>query len=72
MTMLKKMIRERASQLLTRLAAEDGQEMTEYAITTFALLIGSTVSLLVFLPNAIAAYKIYILGFYMVLGLPIP
>jgi len=71
MTMLKT-IRERANLLLTRLAAEDGQEMTEYAITTFALLIGSTVSLLVFLPNTIAAYKIYILGFYMVLGLPIP
>ncbi|MGC4120989.1 MAG: hypothetical protein QM765_41715 [Myxococcales bacterium] len=46
--------------------------MTEYAITSFALIAGAGVSLLVFLPNAIAAYKTYILGFYIILGLPFP
>jgi len=58
---------------LRRLAAgDDGQAMTEYAITSFALIAGAGVSLLVFLPNTIAAYKIYINGFYIILGLPFP
>jgi hypothetical protein len=57
---------------LVRLQDESGQEVTEYSLITFALLSGTGVSLLVFLPNAINMYKIYIGGFYMLLGLPIP
>ena len=61
-----------ASLLLQGLRDESGQEMTEYALVTSSLLLGTGVSLLVFIPNALSAYKIYINGFYMVLGLPIP
>lgn len=58
--------------LWRRSRQEEGQSATEYAVTSFALIVGSTVSLLVFLPNAIASYKVYILSFYVVLGLPFP
>ncbi len=58
--------------LWLRARQEEGQSATEYAVTSFALIVGSTVSLLVFLPNAIASYKVYILGFYIILGLPFP
>lgn len=51
---------------------ESGQSVTEYSVTTGALLLGGTASLFVFLPNAINAYRDYVKGFYLLLGLPIP
>jgi hypothetical protein len=58
--------------LWRRAKQEDGQSAAEYAMTSFALIVGTGVSLLVFLPNAIASFKVYILGFYVILGLPFP
>jgi hypothetical protein len=46
-----------------------GQAMAEYASLVFALLVG-TVSLMAFAPDMLAAFTIYIRGFYLVLGLP--
>jgi hypothetical protein len=51
---------------------EDGQEVTEYAVTSFALLLGGAASFFTFIPSALNAYNIYIHSFYMILGLPIP
>lgn len=58
---------------VTRLLVdEQGQAMTEYAVTSGAIIIGSTGVLTYFLPAMLDAYQIYITGFYLVLGLPIP
>jgi hypothetical protein len=65
-------LRSMLASALVRLRDESGQEVTEYSVVTFALLSGTGVSLLLFLPNAINAYRIYVGGFYMLLGLPIP
>jgi hypothetical protein len=54
------------------LGSEDGQGMTEYALVTTGLLVGAGVSLFFFIPQAIQGYRTYILGFYLVLGLPFP
>jgi hypothetical protein len=63
---------QRIRRLVRRARPEAGQSATEYAIFTSALVAGSGVSLLVFMPNAIASYKLYILSFYVILGLPFP
>ena len=49
-------LRSMLASTLVRLRDESGQEVTEYSIITFALLSGTGVSLLVFLPNAINMY----------------
>jgi hypothetical protein len=54
------------------LAGEAGQGMTEYALTSFFLIVGTSASLLVFLPNTIALYKAYIESYYVILGMPFP
>jgi hypothetical protein len=53
---------------LGALGDDAGQEITEYAIITFFAMI----SLFFFLPKMIGFYKLYITGFYLLLGLPIP
>ncbi len=52
--------------------SQAGQAMTEYAIFTAAMMVGSGVALGAFLPLALRAYQHYIHGYWMVLGLPIP
>ncbi len=58
--------------LWRRARREEGQGAAEYALTSFWLIVGTGGALLVFLPNAIASYKIYIMSFYVILGLPFP
>lgn len=47
-----------------------GQAMSEYAVLTAALLV-SGVGIMAFAPDMMAAFTIYIRGFYLILGLPI-
>ena len=50
--------------------SERGQNMTEVALLTSVLLIGIG-GLMVFAPDALQAFTIYIQGFYLILGLPL-
>jgi hypothetical protein len=47
-----------------------GQAMTEYVALTAALLV-TGVGIMAFAPDMMAAFTIYIRGFYLILGLPI-
>jgi hypothetical protein len=47
-----------------------GQAMTEFSILLMSLLIGG-VALSTFAPDMLAAFTIYVRGFYVVLGYPI-
>jgi hypothetical protein len=58
--------------LAWRMRDQAGQATTEYALVSFAIIVGGSFSLFYFIPTAINAYRGYIRGFYLVLGLPIP
>jgi hypothetical protein len=47
-----------------------GQALTELSILLMALLVGG-VALSTFAPDMLAAYTIYVRGFYVVLGYPL-
>ncbi|WP_224245585.1 hypothetical protein [Hyalangium gracile] len=47
-----------------------GQAMAEFSIILMSLLVGG-VALSTFAPDMLAAYTIYVRGFYVVLGYPI-
>jgi hypothetical protein len=51
---------------------ESGQAMAEYSLFTFFMLVGVVMGVGGFLPASFAAYRAYIDGFWLVLGLPIP
>ncbi len=54
---------------------ESGQDMTEYALISFWMLgsLGLTQTFFPhFLPDAINSYRVYVLSFYVILGLPLP
>ena len=62
----------RLARLKAAVLREDGQAMTEYAIFSAAMMVGSGVALGAFLPLAFKAYQYYIHGFWTILGLPVP
>jgi hypothetical protein len=53
-------------------AGERGQAMTEYAIISWALLIGTISLSKFFLPLILDAYQFYFDVFFFILNLPIP
>ncbi|MFN7132769.1 MAG: hypothetical protein ACK4N5_11860 [Myxococcales bacterium] len=51
---------------------ESGQAMAEYSMISFYLILGTGGCLFVWIPSMLNAYQVYIQGFYLVLGLPVP
>ncbi|MGI5862753.1 MAG: hypothetical protein ACOX6T_11945 [Myxococcales bacterium] len=60
----------RMRELMAASRGEGGQATVETAVLVSALLVG-TGSIMFFLPDMLAAFTIYIQGFYLVLGYPL-
>ncbi|HCF59133.1 MAG TPA: hypothetical protein DFS52_14215 [Myxococcales bacterium] len=60
----------RMRSLMAASRGESGQATVETAVLVSALLVGAG-SIMFFLPDMLAAFTIYIQGFYLVLGYPI-
>lgn len=53
-----------------RAARTRGQQMTEFALLSSVLLMG-TLSIMHFAPDMLGAFTIYVRGFYIILGMPL-